>query len=109
MFGKPEWFRKKKIGWGLRPISWKGWLYSLIWVLVICVPFLALVANHLLLESLVWAVVMMITLLWDVQQVMKQMHAPRPTQEADLLIIDDDTHPDSSQFATRSFDLRVRR
>ncbi len=28
MFGNPAWFRKKTVGWGLRPVSWKGWLYA---------------------------------------------------------------------------------
>ncbi len=108
MFGKPEWFRKKNIGWGLRPVSWKGWLYAMAWAAVICVPFILLVANRQLIESLVWAVVMMFALLWDVQHVMRELKKTR-FEDADVLIIDEDTEPDPSHFATRSYDLHVRR
>ena len=73
MFGKPGWFRQKTVGWGLRPVSWKGWLYAVVWAGVISVPFIGLLANHLLFESLVWVVVMMVALLWDVQQVRRDM------------------------------------
>jgi Kef-type K+ transport system membrane component KefB len=27
MIGKPEWFRYRIFGWGLRPATWQGWLY----------------------------------------------------------------------------------
>lgn len=27
MIGKPEWFKKKKFGWGLTPVTWQGWVY----------------------------------------------------------------------------------
>ena len=29
MIGKPEWFTRKKIGWGITPATWQGWLYIL--------------------------------------------------------------------------------
>jgi len=36
MFGKPEWFRRRKYtGWGFTPVSWQGWAYVLIMVLPI--------------------------------------------------------------------------
>ncbi len=108
MFGKPEWFREKKVGWGLRPVSWKGWLYAIVWAAVICGPFMALLASQLLIESLVWAVVMMFALLWDVQHVRRELNRTRH-EDADVLIIDEDTEPDPTYFATRSYDLHVRR
>ena len=114
MFGKPQWFRKKTVGWGLRPVSWKGWGYALSWAAVICVPFIALLVHHKLFESLVWVVAMMFALLWDVQQVMRELG--RPTRhdadlliDSDILIIDEDTQPDPTHHATRSYDLHVGR
>ncbi len=110
MFGKPDWFRTKKIGWGLRPVAWQGWCYALAWAAVICVPFVALLANHLLVQSLIWVIVMMFAMLWDVQQVIRGMQEPTAQQvDEDLLIINDDTEPEPNSFATRSYDLHVRR
>ena len=108
MFGNPGWFRKKTVGWGLRPVSWKGWMYAAIWVGVICIPFIGLLACHLLFESLVWAVVMMVALLWDVHHIRRGMDTARKDREEDILVIDEDTEPDPSYYATRSYDLRVR-
>ena len=88
----PSGFREKKVGWGLRPVSWKGWLYAIVWAAVICGPFMAMLASHLLIESLVWAVVMMFALLWDVQHVRRELNGT-PHEEADVLIIDEDTEP----------------
>ena len=124
MFGKPEWFQKKSVGWGLRPVLWKGWLYAMLWAGVICIPFIALLANTKVVESLIWVVVMIFALLWDVQHVMREIDAPVEATEVqdaaiddaieaeavedDVLIIDDDTQPDPAYFATRSYDLHVR-
>ena len=125
MFGKPEWFQKKSVGWGLRPVMWKGWLYAMFWAGVICIPFIALLANTKVVESLIWVVVMIFALLWDVQHVMREIDAPvgsphiedadiddatieAEAVEDDVLIINDDTQPDPAYFATRSYDLRAR-
>lgn len=109
MFGKPEWFRKKSVGWGVRPVTWKGWLYGVLWAGVICIPFIALLAHAKVLESLIWVVVMMFAMLWDVQGVMREMDIPTAEIDEDLLVIDEDTEPDPAYFATRSYDLHVPR
>ncbi len=109
MFGKPAWFRKKTVGWGLRPVCWQGWLYAALWAGVICVPFIGLLASHLWLEALVWAGVMMAALVWDVRGVQRAMLAAPPQDTSDILVIDEHTEPDASYFATRSYDLRARR
>ena len=112
MFGKPSWFRKKRVGWGLRPVSWKGWMYAAVWVAVICGPFAALLAQRLLFESLVWVVTMMVAMLWDVGHVMRQMDTKNVASQdvaEDILVIDENTEPDPSYYATRSYDLRLRR
>jgi hypothetical protein len=108
MFGKPAWFRKRTVRWGLRPVSWKGWLYAAVWVAVIGVPFIGLVANHLFFESVVWVVVMMLALVWDVRQVRREMDAVQGDSSPEVMVIDEHTEPDPSYFATRSYDFRLR-
>ncbi len=71
-------------------------------------PFIGLLASHLLFESLVWVVVMMVALLWDVHQVRRDMDTAHQDDAADILVIDENTEPDPSYFATRSYDLRLR-
>lgn len=35
MIGKPQWFKRRKyLGWGLMPVTWQGWLYSIILVAI---------------------------------------------------------------------------
>lgn len=109
MFGNPVWFRKKNVGWGLRPVSWKGWLYAALWTAVICLPFIGLLAYHLLIESLIWVVIMMVALLCDVRQIRRGMEQARRSDPADILVIDENTAPDPSYCATRSYDLHLRR
>jgi hypothetical protein len=35
MIGKPEWFKYRKLGWGIAPKTWQGWVYTAILALVI--------------------------------------------------------------------------
>ena len=44
MFGSPDWFRPKTIGWGLTPVRWQGWAYALTWVSVHLRPVLDVLA-----------------------------------------------------------------
>ena len=32
MIGKPEWFTYRIFGWGLRPRTWQGWVYVVVFV-----------------------------------------------------------------------------
>jgi hypothetical protein len=68
------------------------------------VPFLLLVGQHLMVESLLWLTAAMGTLVWDVRQILIAM---RPVAEDDVLYIDD-TETLSAQFTTRNFDFRLR-
>ncbi|HUG66978.1 MAG TPA: hypothetical protein VMM76_04455 [Pirellulaceae bacterium] len=104
MFGKPDWFKKKRIGWGITPICWQGWSYTAAWIGVLVVPFLLLVGQHLMAESLLWLAAAMGTLVWDVRQILIAMG---PVAEDDVLYIDE-TETLSEQFATRNFDFRLR-
>lgn len=104
MFGKPDWFKKKEIGWGITPICWQGWSYTATWIAVLIVPFLVLIGQHLMVESLLWLTAAMGVLVWDVRQILIMM---RPVAEDDVLYIDD-TETLSEQFTTRNFDFRLR-
>ena len=82
MFGKPQWFRAKKIGWGLVPIRWQGWIYAVCWSAGIALPFLLLLARHQPLEATAWLALAVSGLTYDVWQILRLIRrplAPRPT------------------------------
>jgi len=107
MFGNPEWFREKRIGWGVVPTAWQGWGYTAVWTLVMACPFMALLARQQVAESLVWLAASMGALLLDVRQILK---AKRRTVDdaADVLYIGDE-ETDADRLATRNYDLSLRR
>ena len=41
MFRKTEWFRPKRLGWGIFPITWQGWVYTMFWAFALTIPLLA--------------------------------------------------------------------
>jgi hypothetical protein len=106
MFGKPDWFKAKAIGWGLTPTSWQGWLYTGAWAGAITVPFVMLMSRGLVPEGLVWLGVSVGGLVWDVRNILHAMHPPATAKE-DVLYIGDEPG-DSTRLATRHYDLRVR-
>lgn len=106
MFGKPEWFKQERIGWGLTPICWQGWLYAAIWLAVVSVPFFVLILNWLVVESLIWLAASLVAARLDVGAVLKPMKTVQPDE--DLLYIDD-SETVSEELATRHYDFRLRR
>ena len=103
MFGKPEWFREKTVGWGLVPITWRGWVYSLIWSGVIIGPFLVLLCMMKIPESIIWIAAGIGSLTLDVRSIVKQI---RQKNERDsLFYIGDES---DSQVSTKNFDLHVK-
>ncbi len=103
MFGKPEWFQKKRMGKGITPICRQGWTYTALWVGVLTLPFVLLVGERLVVESLVWLAASMGAFAWDVRQILAAM---QPAEE-DVIYIDE-TETLSDQIATRNFDFRLR-
>ncbi len=103
MFGKPEWFKKKQNGLGITPVSRQGWRYSAGWLAVLLLPFLVLVSERLVVESLVWMIAGCGALMWDVRQILKAMG-----DSTDDVLYIDDTETLSEQFATGKFDFRLR-
>jgi hypothetical protein len=41
------WFGAKRVGWGLRPVSWQGWALTALYVALALVLGLVLAARHL--------------------------------------------------------------
>lgn len=113
MFGKPQWFVPKKFGWGLRPVTWQGWAYSLVWAAMIAAPFVLLLTRSQPLEAGVWMLASCSALFYDVYLILQQMRGgpakkAKPTAAEglktpnDVLYIGDDAEP----VATRNFQLR---
>lgn len=103
MFGKPQWFRKKTVGWGLVPTCWQGWLYTAGWGATVAIPFFGLLTSGLGIEALIWGAVVGGAFLIDVRKVLR---ATSTGAESEVLVIDDDRA--GSQLNTRRFDMRLR-
>jgi hypothetical protein len=43
------WFGQKRVGWGLRPVSWQGWVLTVLYLLVAYAAARALAAHHVVL------------------------------------------------------------
>lgn len=111
MFGKPNWFRKRKKSWGLVPISFQGWAYALAWVAVLAIPFTALVLRHQAIEAMIWLVAAGGLLMYDVRHIMVAMQQPSvaDAEADDVLYIGDDDAGQNHRLATRNFNFQLRR
>jgi hypothetical protein len=116
MFGKPQWFRAKAIGWGLTPTSLQGWIYTGLWAAAIAGPFIMLLGRHQPIEAMAWMGLGIGALVYDVRQILLAMNPPKAAavastvaakREDNVLYIMDDsqTHP---RVATRGFNLQTR-
>ena len=103
MFGKPQWFKRKKIGWGLTPVSWQGWLYTAVWSAVLLLPMLALVVRNQAPEAVIWLICSSVALVWDVRQTMQEME--REERKHLLFIGEEETE---EPVDTQNFELRQR-
>jgi hypothetical protein len=126
MFGKPQWFRPKTIGWGVVPVTWQGWGYTAGWTGAIVTPFLLLVSREQPLEALAWLGLGIGSLAWDVKQLRRGMGLPAPRRtvaavpvgapkneyvapkkEDNVLYILDDNA--GAPIATKNYRLQVQR
>lgn len=103
MFGKPNWFKEKQVGWGVTPVSWQGWSYAVIWGVAIALPFILLISSHKVPEAFVWLAVSGGLLVWDVRQVLTVI---KHEQKEDLFVIDEN-ETESGRLATKKYDLYV--
>jgi len=106
MFGNPQWFRKKKFGWGLTPITVQGWIYALCWATVLAAPFALLVVRYQPAEAMIWLTVAGSLLVYDIRHIRRGMQPPKPADDV-LYIGDDDAT--SERLATRNFEFQLRR
>ncbi len=109
MFGKPHWFRPKKIGWGLTPITWQGWVYTLVWACLIAGVFNLLLFVTIdgralrIPEACIWLAVSIGALIWETRGILKAIRAAEDDKR--YFIGDDDGE---SHVTTRNYDLHVR-
>jgi hypothetical protein len=114
MFGKPQWFRAKRFGWGLVPITWQGWGYTSAWLAAIVLPYLLLLERHQAWEATIWMTLGSGALAYDVRQILRAMRgtsaglakAGGPNADEDILYILDT--PATSPVATRNYNLRLK-
>ncbi len=52
-----EWFGRKRVGWGLRPVSWQGWVLTMLYLLIAYAAARALAAHHVVLFVIGLAVI----------------------------------------------------
>ncbi len=103
MFGNPQWFRPKTIGFGLVPRSWQGWAYSAAWGSTISLPFWLLVDRHQSIEALLWLALSIGAMAYDVWQILTSISRSKkptqlsPQQQADqqVLYIVDSNRPNT--------------
>jgi hypothetical protein len=106
MFGRPQWFVDHKVGWGLRPVTWQGWVYTAVWAAVLCSPFVLLVTRDKWTEAFIWEVAMGAAMIWDVYQIKQARKvAAMPPKKDPVLYIGDD----ANSLSTKNLDLEVRR
>jgi hypothetical protein len=109
MFGNPQWFRPKAIGFGLVPKSWQGWAYSAGWGGAIGLPFLLMLGRHQSLEASLWLMLSLGAMAFDVWQIFRSLRGtkaatgtcPQPAADKQVLYIVD------SDQARRGCDCRV--
>lgn len=75
MFGRPEWFEPRSIGWGLMPRTWQGWVYTAGWAILLAGPFLLLISAHWIWPAVIWLLVAMVVLIGDVADILRQLSA----------------------------------
>jgi hypothetical protein len=116
MFGNPQWFRPKAIGWGLIPVSFKGWLYTGGWIGAIAVPFTLLLTRGQPLEAFTWMTLGIGALAYDVRQILRTFRPAEtaltatvvaPKKEDNVLYIMDSAP--GVRVATQNYNLHVRR
>ena len=110
MFGQPHWFSAKSCCLGLRPASWQGWFYGLVWLGILLVPFVGFLSAERVVESLIWIGGATCFLMWDIKEITAKMESglvqiDAKEEDEDVLYISDD---ENTQLATNNYDLHIR-
>lgn len=105
MFGKPEWFVPKRIGWGLTPVTWQGWVYALVWGVIIAAPFVGLLLSRGVVEAIIWMAAAMGFLIVDVRIILRGI---RDAEEAKAMLrIMEQQETRGKELSTDKFDLHI--
>lgn len=81
MMGRPEWFARRSVGWGMTPVTWQGWLYAFVWLLLIAVPFNLLLAYDQGGPAVTWMALAATVLVLDAKKILAAM-PPEPAAAA---------------------------
>ena len=76
-----QWFRPKRFGWGVQPISIKGWGYLLLWTAILLVPGFLMVRVRKPIFGFIWissATVAMTVDVWFILRQIKKAANPSP-------------------------------
>ena len=105
MFGKPEWFVPKSMGWGLRPVTKEGWIYAGVWLGVLIAPFLLLLGIEKWPEAFIWLAFSIAVLIADVKIIRRAM--ARKEEEKDVFRIMDEEETRQEEAETGKFAMHI--
>ena len=71
---KAEWFQPKRIGWGLTPRTWQGFVWAILWAFVLIIPACSVAAGNWFWGSLVFAALFSV-LMNDVVCILQELKA----------------------------------
>ncbi len=126
MFGKPQWFKPKALGWRVHPVTWQGWAWGGTWLAVMIVPFTAFMSqDDMFVEAFIWIGASVSVMMLDVWQILRAMNPPparvqpprpvpvaQPAKPANqmpddgILFLNDGAN---GGVGTRNYDFRVRK
>lgn len=73
MIGKAEWFRERRYGWGLTPVTWQGWIYVGATLAIVSIPFCFFVLNDNVVAALIWMPLSIAGIAFDTGRIMQSM------------------------------------
>jgi hypothetical protein len=102
MFAKAEWFRVSDRRPRILPVTWQGWLHSLVWLVAILLPTLVLAQVRGFPEVAVWPAVMAVAWWLDVRPVRNAQRSGK----GEVFVIDEST--DITRLSTQNYDMQLR-
>lgn len=90
---------------GITPVSLRGWAYLAVWGAVVVLPMAGLAAlGKVFPEAPIWLAFSTLAFLWDMRDIRGQLQAEH---DRNLFYIPDE-EADTSELATRHFDMKLR-
>lgn len=101
VFGKTHWFCTTHGGLGIRPISFPGWAFLILWLAAILIPSLLFVWISKSIEALIWASFSSWLLIRESRALVREK------RREDVFVIGEEN--DVTKVATNKYDLELRR